>query len=100
MANPKRSKKQLAAEVWRGLFDFIIATSSQREEVLGRHGLTPNDSRALHSLDERGRTMQSLARAWKCDPSNATWIVDRLEKLGLAERRAQPGDRRVRLVTL
>jgi hypothetical protein len=28
--------------------------------------------------------MKSLADEWRCDASNATWIVDRLEKLGLA----------------
>jgi DNA-binding MarR family transcriptional regulator len=44
--------------------------------------------------------MRTLADAWECDPSNATWIVDRLEKLGLAERRAVPHDRRVKLVAL
>lgn len=44
--------------------------------------------------------MRSLADAWQCDPSNATWIVDRLEKLGLAERRSLPDDRRVKLVVL
>ena len=32
--------------------------------------------------------------------SNATWIVDRLEARGLAERRARAGDRRVKLVVL
>ena len=30
----------------------------------------------------------------------ATWNVNRLEQLGLAERRDQPGDRRVRRVVL
>ena len=44
--------------------------------------------------------MRSLADAWNCDPSNATWIVDRLEKLGLAERRSVPHDRRVKEVVL
>src|SRR5690606_31966933 len=69
--------------------------------ALARRGLTPNDSRALFTLDRReGRSMRSLAEAWQCDPSNATWIVDRLEKLGLAERRAVPHDRRVTLVVL
>ncbi len=100
MPASRSSKSKLAAEIWKALFDFIIATSAQRTEVLGRHGLTPNDSRALHSLDTQGKTMQSLAREWVCDPSNATWVVDRLEKRGLAERRHLPGDRRVRLVAL
>ncbi len=69
--------------------------------MLAPLGLTPNDSRALWALDaRRGRTMQSLAAEWECDASNVTWIVDRLERQGLAERRALPADRRVKLVAL
>jgi DNA-binding MarR family transcriptional regulator len=95
------SKARLAAEVWRRLFDFIIATSAHREQVLKRYGLTPNDSRALFTLDAgNGKTMRSLAEAWACDASNATWVVDRLERLGMAERKALPMDRRVKLVAL
>ncbi|MCU1282196.1 MAG: MarR family transcriptional regulator [bacterium] len=94
------SKATLAAAVWRRLFDFIISTSAQRGEVLGRYGLTPNDSRALFALDSKGRNMQSLAKEWACDPSNATFIVDRLEERRLAERRPLDGDRRVKLVAL
>jgi DNA-binding MarR family transcriptional regulator len=44
--------------------------------------------------------MRSLADEWECDASNATWIVDRLERFGLAERRTVPHDRRVKLVVL
>lgn len=44
--------------------------------------------------------MRSLADEWQCDASNATWIVDRLERAGLAVRRDQPNDRRVTLVLL
>jgi DNA-binding MarR family transcriptional regulator len=98
---PSRKQREMAAEVWRRLFDFFIATSGQRQRVLAELDLTPNDSRALHTLDPReGRTMRSLADAWGCDASNATWIVDRLERRGLAERREKPGDRRVKLVVL
>ena len=98
---PSSSKRALAADVWRRLFDFFISTSRQRQRVLAELDLTPNDSRALHTLDPReGRTMRSLADAWGCDASNATWIVDRLEARDLVERREQPGDRRVKLVVL
>jgi DNA-binding MarR family transcriptional regulator len=63
--------------------------------------LTPNDSRALFSLDPRtGRSMRSLADEWQCDPSNATWIVDHLEALGLAQRQAVLHDKRIKLVVL
>ena len=44
--------------------------------------------------------MRTLARAWACDASNVTWMVDRLESRGLVERRMLPGDRRVKMVAL
>jgi DNA-binding MarR family transcriptional regulator len=95
------SKTALASEVWRRLFDFLIATRAQRDRVLAGFGLTPNDVRALGSLEpEEGRSMRSLADAWGCDASNATWMIDRLEQRGLAERRSVPSDRRVKLVVL
>ena len=83
------------------MFDFLMRTAPQRTASLGRRGLTPNDARALGSLNlHEGRTMRSLAEEWGCDASNATWIVDRLETVGLAERQMVPHDRRVKLVTL
>jgi DNA-binding MarR family transcriptional regulator len=91
----------LARQAWSLMFDYLIRSAPQRTRSLAKRGLTPNDSRALFSLAaDAGRTMRSLADAWHCDPSNATWIVDRLEQLGLAERRSVPDDRRVKLVVL
>jgi DNA-binding MarR family transcriptional regulator len=96
-----KDKHQIAAEAWRLLFDFVILTGPQRSRVLGQLGLTPNDARALGTLHAgEPRTMRSLAEAWACDASNATWMVDRLEQAGLAERRPRAGDRRVKLVSL
>ena len=101
MAISTKSKAARARRVWELMFDFLIATAPDRTQVLGRFGLTPNDSRALGSLrHSEGRTMRSLADEWRCDASNATWIVDRLEHAGLAERRSAPNDRRVKLVLL
>lgn len=83
------------------MFDFLMATRPQRDHALEKRGLTPNDARALSDLHEKqGRPIGMLARQWSCDPSNATWIVDRLERSGLAERRPSPEDRRVKLVFL
>src|SRR5215472_12598552 len=96
-----KGKHQIAAEAWRLLFDFVILTGPQRNRVLGQLGLTPNDARALGTLRPgEQRSMRSLAEAWACDASNATWMVDRLEQAGLAERRPRAGDRRVKLVSL
>ena len=85
----------------RRLFRFFISTRAQRDRVLGQHDLTPNDMRALTSIDEEeGRTMRSLAEEWGCDASNATWIVDRLEERGLAARSTPASDRRIKRVRL
>jgi DNA-binding MarR family transcriptional regulator len=99
--SPPANRTEFARDVWKRLFDFLISTASERNQVLGKHDLTPNDSRALFALDAtEGRTMGSLAAEWACDASYATSVVDRLEDRGLATRRAQPGDRRVKLVVL
>lgn len=91
----------LARRVWRALFDLLIRSAPIRTASLARRGLTPNDSRALFSLDPRiGRSMRTLADEWRCDPSNATFIVDRLEQLGLASRQPLLTDKRVKLVVL
>ena len=91
----------LARRVWQALFDLLIRSAPARTASLARRGLTPNDSRALFSLDSRtGRSMRSLADEWQCDPSNATFIVDRLEELGLASRQPLLHDKRVKLVAL
>ena len=93
--------KTLASRAWRRLFEVFMSTRWQRDRVLERFGLTPNDAKALGSLDPGdGKPMRVLADAWGTDASNATWVVDRLERLGLAERRATAQDRRVKLVVL
>jgi DNA-binding MarR family transcriptional regulator len=83
------------------LFELLIRSAPVRTASLARRELTPNDSRALFSLDPRtGRSMRSLADEWQCDPSNGTFIVDRLEELGVARRQPLLHDKRVKLVVL
>ncbi len=95
------SHAALAARVWRAMFTVLMQSAPDRTQSLSRRRLTPNDSRALASLDvKEGRPMRALAETWGCDPSYTTWIVDRLERLGLAVRRPAPQDRRVKLVVL
>ena len=101
MAKSSETRDALAKRVWRAMFEVLIRSAPVRTKSLARRGLTPNDSRALFSLDSRtGRSMRSLADEWECDPSNATWIVDRLEELGLARRQVVLHDKRVKLVIL
>ena len=83
------------------MFEVLMASHGKRTASLARRALTPNDARALWSLDaENGRPIGELAREWHCDPSNATFIVGRLEKAGFAQREALEADRRVKLVFL
>jgi DNA-binding MarR family transcriptional regulator len=101
MGTRTSSKKALATEAWEPFARFFFETVKHRQRVFADRGLTPNDARALFVLDgTRGRSMSELADEWLCDASNATWIVDRLEERGLAERRTMPTDRRVKLVVL
>lgn len=101
LSKGKGGSDVLARRVWQALFDLLIRSAPIRTASLARRGLTPNDSRALFSLDRRtGRSMRSLADEWQCDPSNATFIIDRLEALGLASRQPLPHDKRVKLVAL
>src|SRR5260370_3370016 len=92
MARYAAAKKAASAAAWRHIFDYIVASDSERVAVLERLGLTPAESRALTSLDPKaGRSMRSLADEWSNDPSNATWLVDRLERRSLAKRVAKEG---------
>ena len=96
-----RSNHDLAREAWRPIFELIVSTAPERDAFIRKLGLSPAESRALASLDPgRGRPMWVLAREWGCDPSNATWLVDRLEKQGLVRRETVPSDRRVKSVVL
>jgi DNA-binding MarR family transcriptional regulator len=42
--------------------------------------------------------MGELGRRWQCDPTNATFTIDRLEKAGLLLRERSASDGRVKLV--
>ncbi len=95
------SSENRAAEAWRLMFDFLMQSSPQRLESLEKRGLTPNDSRALFTLEMgNDRPIGTLAGEWHCDPSTATWLVDRLERAGLVERVPSLEDRRKKLVRL
>lgn len=91
----------LAAQVWRQVFELFVRTRGQRDHVLRRLQLSPNDAKTLCTMDEAlAKPMRALADACSTDASNATWVVDRLERQGLVERKSVAGDRRVKLVGL
>ncbi len=96
-------KLTIATDVWRVMATFAFArVQSGRHLVLLRQlGLTPGHLKALAALDPATpRPMRALSDALNCDPSMATWFVDRLEEKGLVERGTMPADRRVKTVVL
>jgi DNA-binding MarR family transcriptional regulator len=65
------------------------------------HGLNPGHIKALMSLDPSEHLpMGRLAETWRCDASNVTFMVDRLEERGYVRRETSSTDRRVKTVVL
>jgi DNA-binding MarR family transcriptional regulator len=64
--------------------------------------LTEPLANALWQLgpDERPLSRRELAQRLDCDPSNVTFLVDRLEERGLVKRTVDSHDRRVKAVSL
>ena len=64
-------------------------------------GLSMARTKVLRRLREQGPTRQSvLAADFELSPHSITDIVDGLERLGMAERRPDPTDRRAKLVAI
>jgi DNA-binding MarR family transcriptional regulator len=64
-------------------------------------GLSMARTKVLRRLREQGPTRQSmLAADFRLSPHSITDIVDGLERLGMAERRPDPTDRRAKLVAI
>jgi DNA-binding MarR family transcriptional regulator len=64
-------------------------------------GLAPAQALALNELEtDHPLSMRELAARLKCDPSNITGLIDRLEARGLVRRETHPGDRRIKYLVL
>ncbi|GLY76202.1 MarR family winged helix-turn-helix transcriptional regulator [Actinoallomurus iriomotensis] len=62
-------------------------------------GLTASQGVALRELT-RPMTLRELADRMSCEPSNATFVADRLEDQGYLERHPHPGNRRAKHLIL
>jgi DNA-binding MarR family transcriptional regulator len=62
--------------------------------------ITPVQAGILFLLRKSAHTMTELSRALSIDNSAITGLVDRLEKASLAERTANPNDRRTYLIRI
>ncbi|MFE4636096.1 MarR family winged helix-turn-helix transcriptional regulator [Streptomyces sp. NPDC056773] len=79
-----------------GLAHRIAEHVRERAATLG---LTASQATALREMSGP-MTMRELAERMSCEPSNATFVVDKLEKQLLIERHPHPTDRRARQLVL
>lgn len=63
-------------------------------------GVQPRDFLLLSIVREQARSQRELAAVCALDPSSMVPVVDALEQRGWIERRRDPHDRRVHLITL
>jgi DNA-binding MarR family transcriptional regulator len=90
-----------ACRAWQLLMRFFFVQRAHLPEWGAQFGLSPVQCHVLHLIEPGQPTpMNRLADALSCDASNVTGLVDRLESLGLVERCAAAGDRRVKVLTL
>ncbi|MDX2390510.1 MULTISPECIES: MarR family transcriptional regulator [unclassified Streptomyces] len=64
-----------------------------------RDGLTSAQAVALREMSGP-MTMRDLAERMSCEPSNTTFVIDKLEKQRLVERHPHPTDRRAKHLVL
>ncbi|MEU9335729.1 MarR family transcriptional regulator [Streptomyces sp. NPDC048290] len=95
-ATPHRADP-LTLEVVELIAGLVARYHEEYEEAAAEHALTGAQAKLLSLLALEPLPMRRIAHRLKCEPSNVTGIVDRLESRGLAERRADPADRRVKL---
>jgi DNA-binding MarR family transcriptional regulator len=94
-----RPKADPAAEAWELCMELFAEQRPRMLDIQAEYGLKPPQFFALQALDEPV-PMSSVANVLRCDRSAVTWITDRLEERGYVERRADPSDRRVKLLAL
>ena len=88
-------------EIVEHLFALVDRLRVGFEATAAAFDLSVAQAKALRHVAAAGPVpMRDLACRLRCDASNVTGIIDRLERRGLVERRASPSDRRIKsLVT-
>ncbi|MFD5747603.1 MarR family winged helix-turn-helix transcriptional regulator [Streptomyces sp. NPDC127033] len=87
----------LTVEVVELIGSVVARYYEEYDQAAAEHSLTGAQARVLGLLSSEPMPMRRIAQKLKCEPSNVTGIVDRLEARNLVERRPDPDDRRVKL---
>lgn len=96
-----RDRAGLAGDTVRRIMHLAAAIRHGQDLDIAELGLTPAVARALHELDpDHPMPARDLAEHLRCDRSNVTALVDKLEAAGLVERRVAPADRRLKTLVV
>lgn len=90
---------ELDRDMCRLVHQFAQKLGNNARRVAEELGLTATQVIALRELSEP-ITARELAGRMVCEPSNVTFVLDRLEQQGLIERRPHPTDRRAKQIVL
>jgi MarR family transcriptional regulator, organic hydroperoxide resistance regulator len=97
------TERETQAQADRQLCGLVKGLANQIEVHLRVRattlGLTASQGTALCELT-RPMTLRELAERMSCEPSNATFVADRLEEQGYLERHPHPDDRRAKQLVL
>ncbi|MFJ8672142.1 MarR family winged helix-turn-helix transcriptional regulator [Streptomyces sp. NPDC093589] len=93
---------ELTRELLIAVHEVMGRSNAQLRTTLDSLRLTAPLAEALWALDPRlpSPSMKTLAARLYCDPSSATFLAGRLERLGLTERVPDPADGRAKTVEL
>ncbi|MFI1247962.1 MarR family winged helix-turn-helix transcriptional regulator [Streptomyces anulatus] len=87
----------LTVEVVELIGSVVARYHEEYDRAAAEHSLTGAQARVLGLLSLEPLPMRKIALRLKCEPSNVTGIIDRLETRELVERRPDPSDRRIKL---
>ncbi|UQX01049.1 MarR family transcriptional regulator [Streptomyces sp. RerS4] len=94
---PSRRTDPVTIEVVELIGDVVARYHMEYEDAASRHQLTGAQAKVLTLLAVEPLPMRRIAQKLRCEPSNVTGIIDRLESRGLVARHPDPADRRVKL---
>ncbi|SFC03123.1 MarR family winged helix-turn-helix transcriptional regulator [Streptomyces aidingensis] len=97
MSPPPKSVDPVTVEVIELIGTVVARYHEEYDQAAAAHGLTGAQARLLALLALEPTPMRRLAHRLRCEPSNVTGIMDRLVARGLAERRTDPADGRVKI---
>jgi DNA-binding MarR family transcriptional regulator len=99
MARRRAADVEIERDVCGLAHEFTRSLDAHVRRVADLLGLTPTQVVALRELAEP-ITARQLATRMACEPSNVTFVLDRLEREGLARREPHPTDRRAKQIVL